>query len=144
MNNIFHDFNSNSNRIICKGYISSRQMKMMLDLFAQLFQHCWGHTRVLHMVSKVLWVYPSHDALQVPTLSGVVASVCTALPTRTWQLPALLAQQRWELSRPFARSFMVWFKYTCNASKVEMSFSICLIVRTFQRCVLLIMLYRIL
>ena len=122
MNNIFHDFNSNSNRIICKGYISSRQMKMMLDLFAQLFQHCWGHTRVLHMVSKVLWVYPSHDALQVPTLLGVVASVCTALPTQTWQLPALLAQQRWELSRPFARSFTVWFKYTCNASKVEMSF----------------------
>ena len=144
MNNIFHDFNSNSNRIICKGYISSRQMKMMLDLFAQLFQHCWGHTRVLHMVSKVLWVYPSHDALQVPTLSGVVASVCTPLPTRTWRLPALLAQQRWELSRPFARSFMVWFKYTRNASKVEMSFSICLIVRTFQRWVLLIMLYRIL
>ena len=33
--------------------------------------------------------YPSHDALQVPTLLGVVASVCTPLPTRTQQLPTL-------------------------------------------------------
>jgi len=31
--------------------------------------------------------YPSHDALQVPTLLGVVASVCTPLPKRTQQLP---------------------------------------------------------
>ena len=27
----------------------------MLDPFAQPFQHCWGHARALHMVSKVLW-----------------------------------------------------------------------------------------
>ena len=33
-----------------------------------------------------------------------VASVCTALPTCTQQLPTLLAQQCWELLRPFARS----------------------------------------
>ena len=31
--------------------------------------------------------YPSHDTLQVPTLLGVVASICTPLPTRTQQLP---------------------------------------------------------
>ena len=31
--------------------------------------------------------------LQVPTLLGVVASVCTSLPTRTQQLPTLLGQQ---------------------------------------------------
>ena len=49
-------------------------------------------------------LYPSHDALQVPTLLGVVASVCTPLPTRTQQLPTLLAQQCWELLRPFAHS----------------------------------------
>ena len=48
-------------------------------------------------------LYSSHDALQVPTLLGIVASVCTPLPTRTQQLPTLLAQQRWELLRPFAR-----------------------------------------
>ena len=42
-------------------------------------------------------LYPSHDALQAPTLLlGVVTSVCTPLPTRTQQLPTMLAQQCWE------------------------------------------------
>ena len=54
--------------------------------------------------TKTYRLYPSHDALQVPTLLGVVASVCTPLPTRTQQLPTLLAQQCWELLRPFERS----------------------------------------
>ena len=54
--------------------------------------------------TKTYGLYPSHDALLVPTLLGVVASVCTPLPTRTQQLPTLLAQQCWELLRPFARS----------------------------------------
>ena len=54
--------------------------------------------------TKTYGLYPSHDALQVPTLLGVVASVCTPLPTRTQQLPTLLAQQCWKLFRPFARS----------------------------------------
>ena len=54
--------------------------------------------------TKTYGLYPSHDALQVPTLLGVVASVCTPLPTRTQQLPTLLRQQCWELLRPFARS----------------------------------------
>jgi len=54
--------------------------------------------------TKTYGLYPSHDKLQVPTLLGVVASVCTPLPTRTKQLPTLLAQQCWELLRPFARS----------------------------------------
>ena len=56
--------------------------------------------------TKTYGLYPSHDALQVPTLLGVVASVCTPLPTRTQQLPTLLAQQCWELLRPFARSLI--------------------------------------
>ena len=46
----------------------------------------------------------SDDALQVPTLLGVVASVSTPLPTRTQRLPTLLAQQCWELF-PFAPNF---------------------------------------
>ena len=75
--------------------------------------------------TKTYGLYPSHDALQVPTLSGVVASVCTPLLTRDaatpnivgsccirlyttaktqQQLSTLLAQQCWELLRPFARS----------------------------------------
>ena len=56
--------------------------------------------------TKTYGLYPSHDALQVLTLLGVVASVCTPLPTGMQQLPTLLAQQRWELLRPFARSLM--------------------------------------
>jgi len=43
--------------------------------------------------------------LQVPTLSGVVASVGTPLPTRTAQLPTLLAQRCWKLLPPFAGIF---------------------------------------
>ena len=43
--------------------------------------------------------------LQVPTLLGVVASVGTPLPTRTAQLPTLLAQQCWKLLRPFPGGF---------------------------------------
>ena len=78
----------------------------VLDPFAQLFQHCWGHACSLRMVYKDLWVDPFHDALQVPTLLGVVASVCTPLPTRTQQLPTLLAQQCLELLRLFARSLI--------------------------------------
>ena len=39
--------------------------------------------------------YPSHDALQVPTLHGVVASVCTPLPTGTQQLPTYPSTSRW-------------------------------------------------
>ena len=53
---------------------------------------------------KSYGLYLSYDALQVPTLLGVVASVCTPLPTRKQQLPTLLDQQCWELLRPFARS----------------------------------------
>ena len=80
-------------------------------------QQCWIH---LHSSSNIAWathahyarftktsgLYPSDDAMQVPTLLVVVASVCTPLPTGMHQLPTLLAQQRWELLRPFARSLM--------------------------------------
>ena len=54
--------------------------------------------------TKSYGLYPSHDTPQVPTLLGVVDSVCTPLPTRAQQLPKLLAQQCRELLRPFARS----------------------------------------
>ena len=44
-----------------------RRSTTMFDPFAQLLQHCWGHTRVLHMVSleftKSKGLYPSHNAL---------------------------------------------------------------------------------
>ena len=73
-------------------------------------QQCWirlqsssnivGATHAYYAwFTKTYGLYPSHDALQVPTLLGVVASVCTPLPTRTQELPTLLAQQCWELLR---------------------------------------------
>ena len=102
-------------------------------------QQCWIH---LHSSSNIVGVthahyawftktcglYPSHDALQVPTLLGVVASVCTPLPTRTQQLPTLLGQQCWELLRPFARNLILgdpwdryWKKKHTQADKVYCS-----------------------
>ena len=51
---------------------------------------------------KTYGLYPSPDALQVPTLLRVVAAVCTPLPTPTRQLPSLLAQHCWESLHPFA------------------------------------------
>ena len=55
-------------------------------------------------ITKTYGLYSSHDALKVPNSLGIVASVCTPLPTCTQQLSTLLAQQCWELLRPFARS----------------------------------------
>ena len=49
-------------------------------------------------ITKTYGLYSSHDALQIPNFLGVVASICTPLPTRTQQLPTLLAQQCWEFS----------------------------------------------
>ena len=67
--------------------------------------------------TKTYGLHPSHDALQVPTLLGVVAAVCTPLPTRTQQLPTLLAQQCWELLRPFASS-LIYLSILCKYSSV--------------------------
>ena len=47
----------------------------MLDPFLQLFRHCWGHSRSLHVFKKSYGLYSFHDALHVPILFGVVASV---------------------------------------------------------------------
>ena len=85
-------------------WLPSKRGTTMLDSFAQLFQHCWGHARSLRMVYKTYGLYPSHDALQVPTLLGVVASIYAPPPTWTQQLPMLLAQQCWELLHLFAHS----------------------------------------
>ena len=64
--------------------------------------------------TKTYGLYPSHDTLQVPTLLGGVASVCTPLPTCTQQLPTLLAEQCWELLRPFARSLSSFTSTKCG------------------------------
>ena len=75
---------------------SPKRSASMLDPFAQLFQHFWGRARSLHMVNEDLWVVSFPPCNAAPTLLGVVASVCTPLPTYT--------QQCCELLRPFARS----------------------------------------
>ena len=86
---------------------SVKRSATMLDPFAQLFQHCWGHACALHMCTpKSYGLFPSHDAPRVPTLLGVVASVCTPLSTCTQQHPALLAQLCLALLRPFALSLI--------------------------------------
>ena len=85
------------------GFKIGRVRIESLDRFAQLFQHCWGHARLLRMVYKDLWVvsFPRCTAslnivgsccislhttanthARTPkivgaTLLGVVASVCT-------------------------------------------------------------------
>ena len=63
-------------------------------------QHCW---ELLHPFALLF----QHTHAITPNIVGapvlgVVASVCTPLPTRTQQLPTLLAQQCWELLYPFA------------------------------------------
>ena len=57
--------------------------------------------------TKTYGLYSSHDATQVLNLLGVVASLCTPLPTHTQQLPTLLTQQCWELLGPFACSLSI-------------------------------------
>ena len=58
------------------------------------------HTPIYTWSPRSYGTYRSHDTLQVPTLLGVVASVCTPLPTRTQQLTTFLGQQCWELFVP--------------------------------------------
>ena len=81
---------------------SPKRSATMLDPFAQLFQHCWGHVRSSRTVYKDLWVvsFPrcttgpnivgsccirlqttakTHATIPnivAPTMLGVVASVC--------------------------------------------------------------------
>ena len=75
-------------------------------------QQCWislnsssnilGATHAHYVwITKTYGLYSTYDALHVPNLLGVVASVCTPLPTRKQQLPTLLAQQCCELLGPF-------------------------------------------
>ena len=84
---------------------STKRSATMLDPFAQLFQHCWVLARASHIISleftKFYGLSP-HDALQVPTLLWVVASICTPLPTRTEQLLTLLGV----VTRSFSRIYL--------------------------------------
>ena len=88
---------------------SPKRRTTILGPFTQLFQPCWGHTCSLRMIYKDLWVVSFPQCTVGPnivgaTMLGVVASICTPLPTWMQQLPTLLAQQCWELLHLFARS----------------------------------------
>ena len=74
----------------------------VLEPFAQLSQHCWGHTSALHMISKVLSLVSLPQCTAGPNIVENCCTVCTPLPTRTRQLLTLLAHQCRELLRLFA------------------------------------------
>ena len=58
---------------------SPKRSATKLDLFAQLFQHCWSLVRGLHMVrSKVLWVLSFPRCTAGPKIVG---SCCICLHT---------------------------------------------------------------
>ena len=83
---------------------SPKRSATMLDSFAQLFQHCWGHARLLRMDCKDLWV------VSFPLL-GVVASVCTTTANTHATTPNIVgATISWELLRSFARSHRIDLK----------------------------------
>ena len=57
---------------------SLKRSAIMLDPFAQLFQHCWGHARSLRMDFKDLWVVFFPRCTAGPKLVG---SCCIRLHT---------------------------------------------------------------
>ena len=63
-----HTFESTTSNIPFVPW-SPRRSTTMLDPFAQLLQHCWGHARVLHVVSfeftKSYGLYPYQKAMRV-------------------------------------------------------------------------------
>ena len=83
---------------------SPKRSATMLDPFVLLFQHCWGHAGSLCKVYKDLWVVSFPTCTVGPSIVGSCCIRLQTLPTRMQQLPTLLAQQCWELLRPFARS----------------------------------------
>ena len=59
---------------------SPKSSATMLDPFAKLFQHCWGHARLLRMVYKDLWVVSFPRCTAGP---NIVGSCCIRLHTTT-------------------------------------------------------------
>ena len=57
---------------------SPKRSATMLDPFAQLFQHCWGHPRSLRMVYQDVWVVSFPRCTAGP---NIVGSCCIRLHT---------------------------------------------------------------
>ena len=58
---------------------SPKRSAAILEPFGQLFQHCGATHLHYAWFTKTYRLYPSHDALQVPTSLGVVVFVCMLL-----------------------------------------------------------------
>ena len=86
---------------VSRGLVSTNQTFFASETLPNIVGAAHAHYA---WFTKTYGLYPSHNAPQVPTLLGVVASVCTPLPTRTQQLPTFLAQHCCALLRPFAHS----------------------------------------
>ena len=71
---------ANSQHFFCSVVAVAWDQKTMLDPFAQLFQHCCGHARALHMVSKDLWVVSFPRCSAGP---NIVGNCCVRLHTTT-------------------------------------------------------------
>ena len=69
---------------------SPKRGATMLDPFAQLSHHCWGHARTFHMVYKNYGLYSSHDALQVLTCICLQTSANTDETTPNIVCPLML------------------------------------------------------
>ena len=67
---------NNSQHFFCS--VIAKRSATMLDLFAQLFQHCWGHARSLRMDYKDLWVVFFPRCTAGP---NIVGSCCIRLHT---------------------------------------------------------------
>ena len=74
---------------------SPKRGATMMDPFAQLSQHCWGHARTFHMVYKNYGLYSSHDALQVPTCICLHTSANTDETTPNIVCPLMLRVVFW-------------------------------------------------
>ena len=96
----------------------SQQLPTFLLFLDRVAQQCWIRLHsssnivgVKHAhyawITKTYGLYSSHDALQVPNLLGVVASVCTPLPTLTQQLPTLLRVVAPVCTQPYFAKFFV-------------------------------------
>ena len=85
---------------------SPKSSVTMLDLFAQLFQHCLGHADALHVVS-FKFTKPYRPRLVLPTMhcrSQHCLELLHPSAITDFTDATMLAQQRWELLRP-SRSF---------------------------------------
>ena len=79
-------------RSVAQQYIHTLLLPPQRGWIRLLFQHCWATHAHCAWSTKTYGLYFSHDALQVPNWLGVIASVCTPLPTRKQQCCELCAR----------------------------------------------------